>query len=97
LLALEKMKTSDPSRSKKLPKKNGILLVTVAFGVKGEVLRYLAFSLNPAPKNKFDHLESAVDLTAAFVYTTMEHCYKFHSKKTRATRITHSASAIPLD
>jgi hypothetical protein len=80
LLALEKMKRSYPKESISLPQKNGILLVTVAFGIHGEVLNYFAFSLNPHPKNKSGNLEDALSLMTAFVSTTMESFYDYKSK-----------------
>jgi hypothetical protein len=81
LLAQENMRRSYPKESISLPKKNGILLVMVAFGIHGEVLNSFAFSLNPHPKNKSGDIEDALSLMTAFVSTTKEGFYDYKSKR----------------
>lgn len=79
LLALERMKRSYPEDTIFLPKKNGILLVMIAFDVHGNVLNNFAFAVNPDKKNKSANVEEALSLMTAFACTTMEAFYGYKS------------------
>ena len=79
LLALERMKRSYPEDTISLPKKDGILLVMIAFDIHGNVLNNFAFSLNPDKNNKSGNVEEALSLMTAFVCTTMEKFYGYKS------------------